>query len=82
MGKPGTKASYLYVFSLSGRRLNSSSISLFPLSCLGANHCVQLDKSGWAWLVAGSKLLLWRHTSQQLTVSISIYMNNQFQYVG
>ena len=29
---------------------------------------VKLHESGWAWLVAGSKMLLWRFSTNQLTV--------------
>ena len=32
---------------------------------------INLHDSGWAWLVVGTRLLLWRYSAHQLTVSSS-----------
>lgn len=52
-----------------------TAIGTFHALCVTAAG-VKLHESGWAWVVAGAKMLLWRYSALQTTVSVHNYTVN------
>ena len=43
-------------------------------TALFAAASIKLHESGWAWLVAGSKLFLWKFSTMQPSVSVHVVL--------